>query len=209
MMQPASTDDRGTAAQPTTATRRALFVATAVLLAGGIAIGVLTGLGGDGGVAAVFEADDAAATGLGPVGPTPTTLPVGLLPPLGCGEEVDLAKYAGRPLLINFWATWCGPCMEEMPILRDAERRVSDQVTFLGINVQDAEPNALEFLAELDVTYDQARDPLAAYFTEVGGFGMPTTLLVDPEGRIVYRHTGTIEAAQLDELLADHLGVKT
>lgn len=66
-------------------------------------------------------------------------------------------------------------------------------MAFIGINVQDNEEAALEFLSELNITYDQARDPMAEYFTAIGGFGMPTTLLVD--------------AAQLDDLLAARLGV--
>ena len=127
----------------------------------------------------------------------------------GDGHTVSLTDFAGRVVLLNVWATWCGPCVEEMPVLRDAERQLGDQVVFLGINVQDAESNALDFLAELDVTYDQVRDPMAEYFTAVGGFGMPTTLLVDADGRIVYRHTGAIEADQLDDLLVDQLDVRT
>jgi cytochrome c biogenesis protein CcmG, thiol:disulfide interchange protein DsbE len=174
-----------------------------------VGVAVVAAVRSDGGVATAFQPQASTARGLGPaVEEVPVDLPAGPLPPLGPGPQVDLAAYAGRPLLVNFWATWCGPCVEEMPVLRDAERRLGDQIAFIGINVQDNEASALEFLAELDVTYDQARDPMAEYFTAVGGFGMPTTLLVDPDGRIVYRYTGAIEAAQLDALLAEHFGVQ-
>lgn len=176
-----------------------------------IAVGasVVAGVRADGGVATVFEPDLPPVPGLGPaVEDVPDSLPAGPLPPLGQGAEVDLPVYQGRPLLVNFWATWCGPCVEEMPVLRDAHLRLGDQMAFLGINVQDNQDSALDFLAELEVGYDQARDPMAEYFTAAGGFGMPTTLLVDQDGRIAYRHTGAVEAAQLDDLLADHLDVR-
>ena len=192
-----------------TVVRRALL-ALVLLAAMLIVAGVVNGLRSEGGVTTTFQPAVTPPPGLGPaVDELPVTLPSGPLPSLGQGPEVDLSTYRGRPMLVNFWATWCGPCVEEMPVLRDAERQLGDQVVFLGINVQDAESNALDFLAELDVTYDQVRDPMAEYFTAVGGFGMPTTLLVDADGRIVYRHTGAIEADQLDDLLVDQLDVRT
>lgn len=94
-----------------------------------------------------------------------------------------------------------------MPLLRDTEARLGGAVAFLGVNVQDGQDGAVAFLEELDVTYDQARDPTGEYFTAAGAFGMPTTLLVDPDGGIVYRHTGAVLGDQLDDLLAEHLGV--
>ncbi len=181
-----------------------------VLVAVSVGVGVLAGLGRDGGVGAVFAEDRLLTGGLGSAGEdAPTSLPAQVLPSLGPGADVDLSDYLGSPMLVNFWATWCGPCVTDMPVLRDTSRQLAGQVTFLGINVQDNEENALEFLQELDVTYDQARDPLAEYFTEVGGFGMPTTLLIDEAGKIVYRHTGAIEAAELRDLLTRHLDVRS
>jgi len=179
-----------------------------VLVVAGVGAAVAAGLRSDGGVATVFQPQLSTPPGLGPaVEEVPEDLLPGPLLPLGPGPEVDLSAYEGRPLLVNFWATWCGPCVEEMPVLRDTERRLGEEVAFIGINVQDNEEAALEFLSGLDVTYDQARDPMAEYFTAIGGFGMPTTLLVDADGQITYRHTGAVEAAQLDDLLAAHLGV--
>lgn len=185
------------------------LAAVVLLVAVSVGVGVLAGVGGDGGVGSVFAADGSAAGGLGhQAEDAPTSLPMEVLPPLGPGPDVDLSDYQGAPMLVNFWATWCGPCVTEMPILRDTSRQLTGQLTFLGINVQDSEQNALAFLDELAVTYDQARDPSAEYFTGLGGFGMPTTLLIDEAGRIVYRHTGAVEAAQLRDLLAQHLDVR-
>lgn len=190
--------------------RKWRLTAAVVLVAASVGVGVLVGLGRDGTVGAVFAQDRSLTGGLGSAAEdAPTRLPAQVLPSLGPGADVDLSDYLGSPMLVNFWATWCGPCITEMPVLRDTSRQLAGQVTFLGINVQDNEENALEFLQELDVTYDQARDPLAEYFTEVGGFGMPTTLLIDEAGTIVYRHTGAIEAAELRDLLTRHLDVRS
>ena len=73
-----------------------------------------------------------------------------------------------------------------MPLLRDTEARLGGAVAFLGVNVQDGQDGAVAFLEELDVTYDQARDPTGEYFTAAGACGMPTTLLVDPDGGIQF-----------------------
>lgn len=124
------------------------------------------------------------------------------------GPAVDLGTYRGTPLLVNFWASWCGPCIEEMPALQQVSTEVSGQVAFLGVDVQDNADNAQAFLEQVGVDYDQASDPAADFFTETGGFGMPTTLLVDAEGVIRYRHTGGVTAEQLRALLNSHLGVR-
>lgn len=201
-------------ADPQRGGRRPRRVALAsLLLALLVGIGVAVGLARPGGVAQLFapEAGPGPPTSsqLGPIsGEERTALPDRSLPSFGDAAPVELQDYRGKPLLINFWATWCVPCLEEMPILRDVSRQVQGEVNFLGVNVQDNERKARALLRELDVTYDQARDPAAAFFTEVNGFGMPTTLLVDPSGVITYRHTGAVTSDQLRDLLARHLGVQ-
>lgn len=119
----------------------------------------------------------------------------------GDDEPLDLDVYEGRPLVVNFWASWCDPCIAEMPDLQQVAEERADEVTVLGINVQDAPSSAAGFVDDLGITYDLARDPDASYFQSVGGFGMPTTLLVDADGQIVYRHTGLLDAAELSDLV--------
>ncbi|MPY81573.1 MAG: redoxin domain-containing protein, partial [Actinophytocola sp.] len=79
------------------------------------------------------------------------------------------------------------------------------QCSVLGVNLQDAEDAALEVVERTGVTYDLARDPDGALFTAFGGFGMPTTALVDAGGAVVVRHTGALTRAELDALVRDHL----
>jgi cytochrome c biogenesis protein CcmG, thiol:disulfide interchange protein DsbE len=129
----------------------------------------------------------------------------------GFGEDaaaVDLAEYRGTPLVVNFWASWCAPCVREMPDFQAFSDQVGDRVPLLGVNVQDAPANARAFVEELGITYDLASDPRGELYAEVRGFGMPTTLFVDDAGTIVYRHTGPLDAEDLRRLVGEHLGVE-
>lgn len=121
------------------------------------------------------------------------------------GEDtVDLGEYRGRPLVINAWASWCAPCVEEMPALQQLYEEAGGRIAFLGVNVQDTPEEARRLVSETGVRYDLASDPDGRIFTELGGYGMPTTWLVDEEGRVRERHTGTLSAAELRGLLREH-----
>ncbi len=124
------------------------------------------------------------------------------------GPDVVLSDLKGAPAVVNFWATWCAPCVKEMPALQQVAAEVEGKVAFLGVNVQDAPVNATSFADQLDISYALATDSRGAFWKEVGGFGMPTTLLVDRRGMVVYRHTGALEAEELRELLRRRLGVR-
>lgn len=196
-------------------------VGRSVLLAVGLVVAFLVGLTavvvltGDG-QRTVPEGSAGPATG--PLDPAPGSLPDGgavpaTLPPatlagFGDGDPVELAAYRGRPLLVNFWATWCAPCVDEMPALQAVYAEVDDQMAFLGVDVRDAPANAEPFVEELGITYDLAVDADGDYYRDLGSRGMPTTLLVDADGRIVDHHTGALTAEQLRELLARQLDVQ-
>lgn len=133
-------------------------------------------------------------------------LPDATLEGFAGGEPVATTDLVGAPLVVNFWATWCPPCVEEMPAFQEVAS-TSEGVTFLGVNVQDNPTAAQAFVTDLGITYRLASDPAGAFYTEVRGFGMPTTLFVDPAGTIVFRHTGPLTAEELRALLRDHLDV--
>jgi len=132
-------------------------------------------------------------------------LPARTLEGFGAGAPVDLAAYRGRPLVVNFWATWCAPCVDEMPAFQQVFAEVGAEVAFLGIDVADGPRRAEPFAAELGITYDLARDPDRSFAQEVGVFGMPTTLFVDAQGTIVHRSTGGLTGGALREALRTHL----
>lgn len=140
-------------------------------------------------------------------GPVPETLPTEPLEGFAGAPPVDLAAYRGRPLVVNLWATWCAPCVKEMPDFQAVHAALGDRVAFLGVDVQDGPARAEPFVAELGITYDLAADPQLAFTEAVGAIGMPTTLFVDPDGRIVHRVTGPMDQDALRAALEQHLGV--
>lgn len=129
-----------------------------------------------------------------------------VLPGLAEGE-VAFADYAGRPVVVNFFASTCVPCVTEMPALEEVKQSLGDEVAFVGVATNDPVDDALALVERTGVTWDLARDPRGELIVAVGGVGLPTTLLVDAEGRIVETHLGEIEADELRGLLRDRLGV--
>ena len=123
------------------------------------------------------------------------------------GTEGSLGDFAGTPTVVNFWASWCPPCIVEMPAFEAVHRELRPQVAFLGLNVGD-EPAAARRLADrTGVGYPLGEDPAGAIFGAVGGIGMPTTVFVDGDGMIVHMVASRLKAQDLRALIAEHLGV--
>lgn len=133
------------------------------------------------------------------------------VPVLGEGDtELALSDYRGEVVVLNFWASWCGPCRAEQPELNDAAEALGDQpVAFLGVNIDDTEPNALAHVREYDIPYPSLFDPSVGYASEFGAVGprsIPTTIVIDHEGRVAARLFGItdfIEVVALAERLAE------
>lgn len=173
----------------------------ALLLCLGVLLAACTGADGaaDGG-----EDGPAALSLSSGTGPLPEAIFTDLRDP---DTEVSTTDWQGTPTVVNFWATWCGFCVEEMPDLQAASEQLGGAVRFVGIDRQDPRDEALAFLDETGVTYDQVASPSGDYYTRIGARGMPTTLFVDAEGVVRYRHTGPLTRAQVLELVAEHLDV--
>ena len=124
----------------------------------------------------------------------------------GGGDRVSLAQFAGRPLVINFWASWCVPCRDEMPALQAAGERLAGRVAFVGINHQDDPAAAGEFEREVGVRYASGADPTGDVARQYGARGLPTTVLVDARGDIVARQLGEITEDELLELVRRAFG---
>jgi cytochrome c biogenesis protein CcmG, thiol:disulfide interchange protein DsbE len=114
---------------------------------------------------------------------------------------VSLASFRGKPVLVNFWATWCTPCIEEMPMLEAAHRREGAKVAFLGIDRQDFRPDAQAFLRRAGVTYESAYDRDGELDDAYRLRGMPTSVFIDAGGRVVDQVTGPLTRARLDDAL--------
>jgi thiol-disulfide isomerase/thioredoxin len=117
------------------------------------------------------------------------------------GTSQPLAQYRGRTVVLNFWASWCGPCVKEMPALSDLQRRYAQKgVQFVGIGIDSAQ-NVTQFLEKVKVDYPIyvagfGGTDIARLFGNTTG-GLPFTVLIDKTGRVRYTKLGEIDAATL------------
>ncbi len=107
------------------------------------------------------------------------------------GGVVSLAEHQGHVVMINFWATWCGPCREEMPHLEALHQRYSSLgFTLLGVNVEENSQDAVDWLEEMPVSFPILFDPENRVSALYDVVAMPSTVLVDRQGRIRFLHHG-------------------
>lgn len=121
------------------------------------------------------------------------------------GAQVSLRQFAGEPLVVNFWASWCPPCVAEMPEFERVHIARRDQVRLIGLNTQDAVEQARALVGRTGVTYDLGLDPDGGMFRDFAVIAMPSTFFVDAAGVVVHRHAGILSEAQLDALIVEHL----
>ncbi len=113
--------------------------------------------------------------------------------PLLDGGSVALSSYRGSIVVLNFWATWCGPCRLEAPGLQRTWEAYRDRgVRFLGIDERDNDPAGRAFVKEFGITYPNASDPPGRLAFSYELFGMPTTFIIDGAGTIRYRFVGYV-----------------
>ncbi len=116
--------------------------------------------------------------------------------------RVDLSELRGRPLVINFWASWCIPCRDEAPILNAFARAHAGEVVFLGIDVQDLREDALAFSREFETPYVSVRARGNGTYNDYGLTGVPETSYVDARGRVVAHAPGPVSRDSLEAGIA-------
>jgi cytochrome c biogenesis protein CcmG/thiol:disulfide interchange protein DsbE len=111
--------------------------------------------------------------------------------------DLSLESLRGKPVVLNFWASWCGPCKDEAPILEEASKRWQDEgVAFVGIDVKDFRGDARAFLERYGVTYPNVYDGKGSTIGRYGVTGYPETYFIDADGRVRFRIAGPVEDAQ-------------
>src|SRR3989338_3335202 len=129
------------------------------------------------------------------------------------GKKLSLDDLRGKTVFLNFWASWCPPCRAEARDLEAAWQRVKNSdVVFLGVDIQDTEEDARAYLREFDVTYPNGRDLTGKVAVDYGVWGIPETFFIDPQGRITYKHVGSLGTplitAKLEEARAGIVSAK-
>ncbi|MEX1270906.1 MAG: TlpA disulfide reductase family protein [Acidimicrobiia bacterium] len=131
----------------------------------------------------------------------------GELDPITVDEFQAMVEASPRPMVVNLWASWCIPCRSEAPLLREAHATFGDDVTFLGVATEDTQSDALTFLDEFDLTFENHSDRPGAIRGHLGVMGLPATVFVRPGGGILRTHFGVIDdsalALGIDDLLAE------
>lgn len=115
------------------------------------------------------------------------------------GEALGPAKFRGKPVVLNFWATWCRPCWEEHPTLTQAAQTLGDRVQFIGVVFQDDERKIRSFLQQRGSGYPTVVDERGKTAIAYGVGGIPETFFLDATGRIVAKHDGPLSPEQLNE----------
>jgi cytochrome c biogenesis protein CcmG/thiol:disulfide interchange protein DsbE len=116
--------------------------------------------------------------------------------------RVSLSSYPGKPLIVNFFASWCAPCKQETPLLAKFYRTEHGKVALVGLDENDGLTSALKFLRAQGVTYPVGWDPNIVAASSNGVDGLPQTFFLDAQHRIVFRKFGAVTSADLSKGIA-------
>ena len=114
------------------------------------------------------------------------------------GGGISPERYAGKPVVVNFWASWCGPCRQEAPLFERLWREYGERgVVFIGVNIQDAHADARAYLSEFGITYSNGYDEGGRISVDYGVIGIPVTFFINREGIVERRWVGAVREAKL------------
>jgi len=155
-------------------------------------------------LAAVASLIAIALVASGPSGTPPDpAAPAFSLPVLGqSAQQISLGNYAGKPLIVNFFASWCEPCQKETPLLAKFYRAEHARVAIVGLDENDTQANATSFTHKEGVSYPVGFDPEVTAASAYGVAGLPQTFFLDARHRIVDRVFGAVTQADLNRGIA-------
>ncbi len=122
------------------------------------------------------------------------------------GDLVRLSDFRGRPVVLNFWATWCPPCREEMPLLAEISEEYDEELVVLGVNSMETTQEVGSFITDSGLSFPVVIDADGLVGQQYLIQGLPTTLFIDSEGVLQIRHVGLLNRQVLDDYLSE-LGV--
>lgn len=185
-------------------------VLAATVLAGLAAVGAYLLLDGDDAeVVETGSPEPAGTLELTPADEASAADPVDVVVTWPDGSEQAVRDSLDGPTVVNLFASWCPPCVREMPAFEAVSQELAGQVDFVGLAVQDRTDDASRIVEETGVTYRWARDAKGDFATAAGITQMPSTLFVDAEGEIVRVHSGALDADELRDLISSELGIDT
>lgn len=114
------------------------------------------------------------------------------------GEEVTLDKWRGKGIILNFWATWCYPCRQEMPHLA-AIHQTHEDIVVVGVNYLENAENARDFVEEFGLPFPIIVDQRGGLVSDLKVKGLPTTFFINPQGQLIGQHIGELDEEQLKE----------
>lgn len=119
------------------------------------------------------------------------------------GERIQLSDYYGRPVVLNFWSSWCGPCRAEAMLFAQVGDAIEADVVFIGVNVRDRDEDARAFLSDYSIGYLNVRDDSGIVEFRYGGIGIPTTVFISRDGIIQRTWIGELDEQRLLAFVAD------
>jgi thiol-disulfide isomerase/thioredoxin len=122
------------------------------------------------------------------------------------GESIRLASFLGKPVLVNFWATWCAPCVLEMPNIQKVYDKYPGAFAVIAVNADESQVKVESFLKEMGLTFPAVLDPGSRVQALYRLRGYPTTYFIDSQGVVRFRHIGMLTESKLEEYLLE-LGV--
>jgi len=117
------------------------------------------------------------------------------------GKIYNISEYKGKKIILNFFATWCGPCQAEIPNINSFYQENKDKVVVLGIDIGESKDIVENFIKEKSIVYPILMDYKKNVAQEFGIQFIPTSFFLDEQGKIFYKHEGYITKAQLESIL--------
>lgn len=121
------------------------------------------------------------------------------------GTETGFAELRGQPLVVNFFASYCTPCVTEMPDFESVHNRLGDRVRFIGIDVSEPIEAGQRIVDQTGVTYTIGRDPSGRIMRDLGGVAMPTTVFITADGQVAEIHSGQLSESGIELTIEEKL----